>query len=427
MRIGIFSQWYDPEPGPAATVTVPARELAARGHSVHVLTGFPNYPTGVLMPGYRMAPLAHEDLGGVHITRVPLIPSHDRSALHRIANYASFGASAAALGVPSLPPFDVLWVNYSPITLALPMWLQQLLHGTPTACQVGDLWPDTVVVSDLDGAGVVVTAGHALLDAWCRAMYRSSDAVVHISPGVGAVLRSRGVPAERLHLIPMSADEAVFHPVGRSLRAEFGVDDDATVLLFAGSMGGAQGVEALLDAVALVADPRLVVLLAGSGTHEHELRQRAAALDLAGVHWLGRLPQDHMTDLLATADLAYIPLVPHPLSAVTMPSKTQSTLAAGRAILAAADGDLADVVTRNEVGFVARPGDPEAIAAAIRRALDVGRDGLARLGERARRTYLEQFSVDRTVTLMEELLADLARRPRHRVRGRLVPAGGRAA
>lgn len=426
MRIGIFSQWYDPEPGPAAAMTVPARELAARGHEVDVLTGFPNYPTGVLVDGYRQSPRARETLGGVHVTRVPLYPSHDRSALHRLANYASFGLSAAALGVPSLPPLDVLWVDYSPITLALPMWLQQLLHGTPTTCQVLDLWPDTVEVSGLDGAELISRFTRSVLDRWCDAIYASSDAVTYISPGVGRLLADRGVAPERLHFIPLSADEGLFHPGGRSLRGELGLEAATTILLFAGSMGGAQGVEALLDACALVPDPRLVVLLAGSGTHERELRERAAALNLSAVHWLGRLPQDRMTDLLATADLAYIPLAPHPLSAVTMPSKTQSTLAAGRAILAAADGDLAAVVAGNGVGFTATPGDPRSIAAAIRAALDLGNDGLARMGQRSRQTYLAQFSVDRTVTLMEDLLTDVAASGRRPARRRFTPVPPRA-
>lgn len=91
VRIGILSQWYAPEPGPAALVAVTAKALAARGHEVHVLTGFPNYPSGAIAPGYHQTPLMREELDGVRVTRVPLYPSHDRSAARRIGNYASFG------------------------------------------------------------------------------------------------------------------------------------------------------------------------------------------------------------------------------------------------------------------------------------------------------------------------------------------------
>ncbi len=53
MRLGVLSQWYDPEPGGGAVPGVLARGLAGRGHDVRVLTGFPNYPRGQIYPGYR--------------------------------------------------------------------------------------------------------------------------------------------------------------------------------------------------------------------------------------------------------------------------------------------------------------------------------------------------------------------------------------
>lgn len=428
MRIGIFTQWYEPEPGPSMTISVAARELAARGHHVEVLTGFPNYPTGVIAGGYRQVPLLREDLGGVHVTRVPLLPSHDRSAVRRIGNYASFGVSAAVLGVPMLAPIDALWLAYSPITMAWPMWMQQVAHGTPTVCFVGDLWPDTIGVSGLDGAGAVVRLGGSLLHHWCEAIYASSDAVAYISPSVGEILAARGVPRSRLHYTPWPADESIFHPGGASLREEFGVDDDAVVLLYAGCMGAAQGLHSLIDAVARVDDPRLVVLLAGSGTCEEELRRRASGV--RAVRFIGRLPQERMTDLLATADLAYVSLSDHPLSRATMPSKTQSTLAAGRPILAAAEGDLARLVESRRIGFVTHAGDPTSIAQGIAAALARGRKGLAALGSRAREVYVDEFSVDRAARRMEELLMDIA--PRRRgVLGQRPhtrrPAGGGAA
>lgn len=423
MRVGFLTQWYEPEPGPAALTSVTARALAARGHDVHVLTGFPNYPTGKLADGYRQSLRLRESLGGVQVTRVPLYLSHDRSAVRRVASYASFGVSAALLGVPTLPQLDAVWVNYSPITLALPMWLQQALRGTPAVCEVGDLWPDTMSVSGLAGAGPLSRVGEAVLHRWCNAMYASSDAVVYISPGVGDVLAARGVPQERLHYIPKPADERTFHPGGRSLRTELGISPDAVVLLYAGAMGAAQGLEALIDACALVDDARLVVLLAGSGTQEGALRKAADDERLDNVRFLGRLPHSQMPDLLATADAAYVSLAQHPLSAVTMPSKTQSTLASGRAILMTATGDAAALVETRKVGFTARPGDPASIAQAIRSLLQTGRRGLADLGRAARQVYEAEFSVDSTTIQVEDLLAGVASA---RSRGPVTRKGARS-
>lgn len=150
MRLGLLTQWFDPEPGPAALPGVLARGLARRGHDVTVLTGFPNYPQGHLTHGYSMAGLSPrrprlvEESDGVTVVRVPLYPSHDASFARRALNYASFGASAALAGGPGLRGLDALWVNYSPITVAAPMWRARYAGGVPLVVHVADLWPDTV-------------------------------------------------------------------------------------------------------------------------------------------------------------------------------------------------------------------------------------------------------------------------------------------
>ena len=93
MKILILSQFFDPEP--SAKGMPFARELQRRGHSVEVLTGFPNYPGGRIYPGYKVRAFQREVIDGIHIVRVPLYPSHDKSAVRRVLNYGTFAMSAA--------------------------------------------------------------------------------------------------------------------------------------------------------------------------------------------------------------------------------------------------------------------------------------------------------------------------------------------
>jgi len=408
MRFGMLTQWYDPEPGPAALPGVLARGLAARGHEVQVVTGFPNYPSGRLADGYRVSWRKDERDRGVDVRRVPLYPSHGASVLKRAANYGSFGASAAVLGANRFRSADALWVNYSPITTAWAMWVARYVHHVPLVVHVLDLWPDTLLASGFARDSLAYRSASRGLDAWCGAMYRSACTVAYISPGVGEVLESRGVPREKLVYAPMWADETVFHPSTSHLRADLDIGEEQVVLLYAGALGEAQGLESLIDACAQVDDPRFVCLIAGSGTAEGALKDRASR---AGerVRFIGRVPQTQMTELLAAADLSYVSLRSHPLSLVTMPSKTQAALASGRAILVAAEGDVAEVVRQSGGGFVANPQDPGSIAVAIKQACADGRAGLRTMGLRGRAYYERAFSVDRGVTHMESLLEAAAR------------------
>ncbi|WP_163543775.1 glycosyltransferase family 4 protein [Occultella kanbiaonis] len=404
MRVGLLTQWFDPEPGPAALPGVLARGLVERGHHVQVVTGFPNYPTGRIAPGYQVERRSNEVLDGVRVRRVALYPSHDSSSVRRVANYASFGLSASISGVGALRDLDAVWVNYSPITIAWPMWVSRFAFRTPIVTHVLDLWPDTLLAGGFAREGASQRALQRVLDAWCGAMYRSSSSVAYISPGVGHVLEQRGVPEDKLEYVPMWADEDVFRPEGASLRSEYGVDPNRIVLLYAGALGEAQGLDTLLDACALVTDPRFECIIAGSGVSESSLRARATNLGLTNVRFIGRVPQSRMTDLMATGDVNYVALRPHALSPITMPSKTQAALASGRPILVAARGDVADVAVESEAGIVADPGDPASIAAAITDICALGHEGLRAMGAKGRDYYRRTFSVDHGVTRIESLL-----------------------
>ncbi|GAA1432547.1 colanic acid biosynthesis fucosyltransferase WcaI [Microlunatus lacustris] len=408
MRFGLLTQWYDPEPGPAALPGVLARGLHERGHEVRVLTGLPNYPTGKLAAGYQMRLRQQEQLGGVDVHRVALYPDHSSSSIRRMANYASFGAAATVLGLGALRGLDALWVNYSPITVAWPMLTAKLAFGVPSVVHVLDLWPDTVLAGGFATDGRLYRAASSPLNAWCRSMYSAATAVAYISPGVGDVLHGRGVPRDKLHFVPMWADEQVFRPSSVHLRHELGLSEDQIVLLYAGALGGAQGLGSLLQACARIRDPRFVALIAGSGTAESALRSEADELGLTNVCFLGRFPQDQMTELMATADMSYVSLSSHPLSAVTMPSKTQAALAAGRPVVVAADGDVLRIIDEGGTGFTAAAGDVDGITQALDQACELGRPGLAELGKRARRYYDRQFSARSGVDRIEGLLLEAA-------------------
>ncbi|GAA2743654.1 hypothetical protein GCM10009868_18270 [Terrabacter aerolatus] len=371
-----------------------------------MLTGFPNYPTGQVSEGYRVRRHTTERVDGVDVHRVALYASHDASTLKRMMNYGSFGVSAMVSGGAALRGLDALWVNYSPITVAGAQLVARHAFGVPSVVHVLDLWPDTLFAGGFASegrAGRVLAAG---LERWCRSMYGSASSVAYISPSVGETLEGRGVPRHKLHYVPMWADEGIFRPGGTSMRKTFGIDDDAIVLLYAGAMGEAQGLESLIEACRQISDPRFVCLMAGSGVTEAALRAQAEGL--SNVRFIGRVTQDEMTDLMATADVNFVGLRSHALSHLTMPSKTQATLAAGKPLIVAAEGDVAGVVSASGAGFLARPGDVGSIAAAILAALGLGRPGLAPLGDRARAFYDSTFSVREGVARVEALLTDAA-------------------
>jgi glycosyltransferase involved in cell wall biosynthesis len=391
MRLGMISQWYDPESGSAAVAGGICRSLAALGHEMHVLTGFPNYPTGRIYPGYRMRPYQYERRSGVHVHRVPLIPSHDRSAVRRATTYLSFGASAAARH-RILRSVDAWLVFSTPATVALPAMVAHALYRRPYVLLIQDLWPDTVVASRFVRPGRMLRTAVRGIHAFCDATYRGAAAVVVTAPGMAGVLAGRGVPAGKLSVVPNWVDESVYRPVGRdrALARRLGLDG-SFVVMYAGSLGDLQGLDAAIDAARLLADvPDLRLVFVGSGVAEHRLRDAARGLDR--VLFLGQQPPARMADLMALSDVQLISLRDLPLFHATLPSKVQATLAAGRAIVGAVPGDAADLIARSGAGLTVPPGDPPALAAAIRHLHGLGAAACAAMGRAGHRFYLDHLS-----------------------------------
>jgi len=389
-RLGVLTATYDPEGGSAAVAGAICRSLAELGHEVHVLTGFPNYPHGKIYPGYRLRPYQYELRSGVHVHRVPLFPSHDRSAARRAATYLSFAASAS-LRWRLLSRVDGWLVITSQATTAIPAMVARALFRRPYVLHIQDLWPQTVVHSGF-------VRGHRTLDvitrclhALCDTSYRWASAVAVTAPGMAAALHARGVSHDKLAVIPNWIDEATFRPVppDPALARRLGLA--GFVVMYAGSLGDVQGLDTLVEAAALVRDlPDVRIVLAGTGVAETRLRRLAG--DAGNVVFLGQQPVNRMADLAALSDVQLVSLADRPLFASTVPSKVQVALASGRPIIGAIGGDAARLIERSGAGSAVPPGDPVALAGAIRRMRGLDDGARAAMGRAGRQFYLERLS-----------------------------------
>jgi colanic acid biosynthesis glycosyl transferase WcaI len=402
MRILLLTQWFEPEPTLKGLVFV--RELAARGHDVEVLTGFPNYPGGEVYPGYRIRHWQQERIDGIRVLRVALYPSHDKSGFRRALNYASFAFSAAVIGTALVRKPDVLYVYNPPATVGFPAVVLGLLRRVPFVYDVCDLWPDTVAASGMLPSPAAV----ALLGKWCDFVYRRARHIVVVSPGFKQQLVRRGVPPDKIEVIYNWCDDATFQPLAPApaLASRLGLSDGFTVM-FAGTMGTAQSLDSVLDAAALCRQtlPRVQFVFVGGGVDRNRLEKKAGDLGLTNVRFLPRQPVAAMGAVLGLADVLLVHLKSHPLFSITIPSKTQAYMASGKPVLMAVRGDAAQLVTQSGGGLVCEPEDPRSIAATVARFAAMSPEERHRMGEAGQRFYAERLSLKAGVTKFEALFA----------------------
>jgi glycosyltransferase involved in cell wall biosynthesis len=402
MRILLLTQWFEPEP---TFKGLPfARELAARGHEVQVLTGFPNYPGGKLYPGHRIRPWAREQIDGVSILRVALYPSHDKSGFRRILNYASFAISAALIGTVLIRRPNVVYVYNPPATIGLPAVVLGLLRRAPFVFDICDLWPDSVAVSGM----LSNPAALSLLGKWCNFVYRRARHIAVVSPGFKQQLVCRGVPPDKIDVIYNWCDETTIQPTApdSKLASSFGLSDRFNVM-FAGTMGIGQALDSVLDAAGLCRQtlPKVQFVFVGGGVDRNRLEKRAEDLALTNVRFLPRQPMSAMGAILGLADILLVHLKDDPLYCITIPSKAQAYLASGKPVLMAVRGDAAQLVTGCGGGLTCEPENPRSIAEAIARFAGMSPQERREMGDAGKRFYDEQLSFKVGVNKFEALFA----------------------
>ncbi|GAB3604683.1 glycosyltransferase family 4 protein [Conyzicola nivalis] len=397
MKIGMLSQWFDPEPGPAAIPAVFAREFVAQGHEVSVLTGFPNYPSGEIYAGYKQQLRSKSFVDGFAVTRVPLYANHDSSARRRLANYASFALSATTLGAGALRGTDAIWVYNSPVTVALPLLAHSRFGKTPYFLQVQDLWPDSLIDSGMFPGGAVGRVGAAVIDKIVRVMENRSVVIGVSSPGARRLILERNSRLDPARIVdsPNPTDEALFRPVSEinpSAVPEVPWANYFT-LMYVGAVGDVQGLDSLVDAATILRGERHIrVVVVGDGIARQRLESLCVARGLDNVTFVGRVDKSLVPGYTATADVQLVSLADRPFLRSTTPSKIASLLASRVPIIGQISGDGADLIRKSGAGLIASPGDADALARAISTMAQAAGSELEAYAANGRKYYEEHLA-----------------------------------
>lgn len=399
MKILVISQFYDPEP-----VAIPgeiARDLHERGHSVRVLTGFPNYPSGRLTEGYRQRWRQREQDGAIPVLRVPLFTDHSQSALRRLVNYASFALSASSAQRYARGA-DVIYIYATPMTAAFAAWLWRITNGAPYVVHVQDLWPDSVVGSSIVGASRATKAIPAVLGPWLRSVYRRAGAVVGIAPTMIATLIERGAPAARTHLVYNWAERA------ERRRTPSESSRELTRIVYAGNVGEMQDLETAVHAASAAADAGVELRIVGDGVARPGLRKLVSTLQARNIVFQDPVPRDQMAEVYERSDFALVSLKDLPVFRGTIPSKFQAVLAAGLPVITTVQGDVRSFVETNGVGLTANAQDVQSLEAAMRRAAAMGDTERSMMSQRAGEAFDENFSRESGLGSLETILKTAA-------------------
>lgn len=409
MKVLLWSQYFWPE---NFRINELAAALQLGGMQVTVLTGKPNYPQGVIFPGYRSIGIRRERYAGAQVVRVPLVPRGSGSPLRLAINYLSFIVSGYVLAPFALrgQECDVVFVYApSPLLQALPAVFLARLKRAPLVIWVQDLWPESLPATGFVRNRWALT----VVEAVVRHIYRHADSILIQSEAFREpVARLAGDP-RKIRYYPNTAEAVVD---GSARIGDSGLVSEMRrgfSVVFAGNIGAAQSMETVLTAAERLgphSDIRFFVV--GSGSREAWLRQEIVYRRLGNVLLPGRLPPADMPAVFAAASALLVTLGDAPALALTIPSKLQAYLAAGRPVIASLNGEGARIVREAQAGFACPAENGEGLAAAVLRLYGLTPEERSRLGENGRRYFSEHFEPKRRVRELIEHFKDMAAQAR---------------
>jgi colanic acid biosynthesis glycosyl transferase WcaI len=392
-KVVVVSQHYPPDQSTTAAIMAEISEHLAARHPVLVLSG---------TQGSAKRDAAPNRLVVAEIrNRIP----EKGALLRRAVAELAFTTRAFAGVLRRARRGDVVLTVTAPFMLPYAIAFAAWLKRAKSALIMHDLYPDVLVMAGLIGQRSPVSAA---IRGASAVMFRMLAAVITIGRDTERLLlRYRGVTPGKIRFIPNWATlapavrpVAAGNPYRRNVSARF-------VVGLSGNLGFTHDPLVVFEAARqLKHEPDIHFLLSGWGVGYERLKQLQAEARLTNVTLVDRVADGDLERFLAAADAWIIPYRKN-VAGISVPSRFYNLLAVGRPVILVSepDAEAAMTVSENNLGWVVRPGMPDELAGAIRKASSAADTSM---GERAV-AAAGAFTLDRAMADYCELVDELLR------------------
>ena len=361
MKIIIHTMYFLPEFGSAPILMNELADyLSGRGHDVEVVTTIPRPP---LNRGYQGRFLVREARQGFITKR--FLTNSTQHPLGRLAAWNIYTAATIA-NLVRVKRGDILFLRLPPLQLGVTGIIARRLKSVRFILNVQDIHPDLSVASGLLRNPFFIRLAQAF-EKW---IYRHSETIVVISQGFRRNLLDKGVPPEKIHILPNWVDTDFLRPQAKDnpVARRYGMAGTFTAM-YSGtiSISSNLALEKVLEAAAFLKDRKDVkIAIVGEGLKKKSLEDKAANLGLGNVVFIPFQPYADLPALLSAADVLLVPLDVEK-SQLSVPSKLYNFMAAGRPILglASSSSEVAGLIAATGCGLCVPPQEPEQIAGAL--------------------------------------------------------------
>jgi glycosyltransferase involved in cell wall biosynthesis len=377
-RFIILTQYFPPETGaPQNRLHSLAKFLKKEGQEVVVVTALPNYPKNKIFDGYKGRLTVTEEIDSIPVHRTWIFVSESRGIVSRLINYFSFVITSFFM-LLFLPKADYLLCESPPLFLGITAVIISKIKGSKLIFNVSDLWPESAEKLNIISDGMMLRLAYKL-EAW---IYRNAFLMSGQTQGIVASIKDR-FPGKKVVWFPNGVDLDFFGGPFEAIdwRKDLGFSSSDFVLLYAGIIGHAQGLEVILKAASILRSRPVKIVMVGDGPVKESLVQWASEKGLTNVIFIANLPKTKIPSLIQTCDAYLVPLKKLDLFKGAIPSKLFEPLSMGKPILLGVDGEARKLfIDEGQSGLYFEPENEQELARQVE-ALMSDRSLVAQLGK----------------------------------------------
>lgn len=362
MKLLILTQYFPPEVGaPQNRLYELAIRLQEKGMDVSVLTAMPNYPQMKIYEGYRDKWYMEESMGPLQIYRSWIYTTPSKSIFNRLLNYFSFVFSSFFAGWIKTGPVDYILCESPPLFLGMTAFALKKIKGARLIFNVSDLWPESAERLGLVTSPFFLKMATRLEEF----LYRQSNLISGQTQGIVKNISSR-FPTKKVYWLPNGVDLNYYDPasVQSSWRSQNGFHADDFIVLYAGIIGHAQGLDVILHAAARLKNtPQIKFVLLGSGPEKEKLIELKKMKQIDQVFFFDAVSKKEMPAIIAASTVSVVPLKRLDLFKGAIPSKIFENLAMKKPILLGVEGEAYDLfIKQGNAGLAFVPEDDKDLA-----------------------------------------------------------------
>jgi glycosyltransferase involved in cell wall biosynthesis len=404
MKILVITQHFPPEIEPSATKLYRFAEMLSKnGHTVSVVTGFPNYPTGIIPDEYKNRIIKSEKKNGFNIYRTYFVPSNRKIGIKRLISESSFIISAFLRGL-LIGNLDFIFCSVPPLNSGLAALALSFLKGVPLISEIRDPFADAAVEEKM------IRNKFALrIIKKCEDMILSNSRhIFTISNGLKDILIKNGYSHSKITVIYSGTDLEMFNPDNYpGLLPQLGHLKGKFIVIYSGNHGIGQRLSTLVKSAEILKDEKGIhFVFVGDGPEKNGLIGLGRLLALDNITFLDPVSRLEIPSYIKAADVSAVLLRSTSMNRCAIPTKIYDSLAMGKPIILSAEAEASGFVDEINAGICVPPENAEELAKAIK-YLFQHPNKCREFGQNARRFAVNNLSREKTIGKFMSVIQEL--------------------